>query len=303
MIKNDISAQISAIIGIFPRGKKKTAIHPLYHTPQNINPEYLCIPYNNRFYGFEPIDKDKLSDDKNWLIYKPGDKVRLQHYMYYVGDVNEYNNANSLCSELFLKCEMDKALWREKANDYGAKITTSSYDFYDEAESDMDEIQIHEFECTPLNGLLNDQAFGLMSTGAAVSATFSDIARKYSEGNGVSGFDPFNSLNAILHSNGICIFDLEIPVEYISIPQEKITTCGGVKRNDGLIFPEGINIDTKNIENYGHFIHQNPEENEILFTPYIPMNYVTGFRYFPHNRAVIAGFVNLKKELLTIANS
>ncbi|MCK4551133.1 MAG: hypothetical protein KAT91_04215, partial [Candidatus Aenigmarchaeota archaeon] len=119
MVKNDISAQISAIIGIFPKGEKETTTHPLYHAPQNINPEYICIPYNNRFYGFEPIDKDKLSDDGTWLIYKPGDSVRLQHYMYYVGDANKYNNANSLCSELFLKCEMDKALWREKANNYG----------------------------------------------------------------------------------------------------------------------------------------------------------------------------------------
>ncbi len=278
-------AQHQAVIGIFPKGTPVTKIERLFEIPKNVGHDELFLPFEEG-YHLEPIDKDHLVEENGLvgLIYKKGESVSLQHYGYYSGNPQDYCNIH-ISSGAFLQADSDFEKWGLE-NNHSSKLTVLDIDPFElmggekDPRRGKDTTIIQPGETSAIEDLLLRQSF--MGEGNGISTTYGDIAKGNQKTKTKIGYDPLNAMARIQNSDGMYIFDLQIPMEKIIVPDRQITTCGGVSRVDCLVFPKEISLYNPEIMKQGFFTLQNPAENEVVFLCTIPKEYITRFRYFPH---------------------
>lgn len=257
------NAIMAALTGKVPKGEKISKIEPLFSIPEGYE-DLLVLPFHTCMNPLNPIDRDCVINSEYGILhlaYDMDNTVHLQRIGHLYGDISfpVSQLEELLTSEKYRETENDQE-WITKAKEKFKPLKRRSL-----SENKHSEHHHIEAERNPLGTMMSSHAFE--EQGYMLSATIADIAASCDQGRLVGYAPPQEGAKAMY------VIHLEIPATKIIVPKQQIIECGGIKASRKLIFPDGINLDFKNLHTYGFFPYSNTNENEIVFAKCTPSTY------------------------------
>lgn len=254
---------MAALTGRVPKGEKVTKIEPLFSVPEGYD-NLLVLPFHTCMNPLDPIDRDCVINSEHGILhlaYDMDSTVHLQRTGHIYGEIN------------FPVSQLEELLTSEKYREVENNqewITQAKEKFRQQKRNSLskDKHSGHHYieaERNILGTMMSSHAFE--EQGYMLSATTADIASSCDQGRLVGYAPPQEGAKAMY------VIHLEIPATKIIVPKQQIVECGSIKVSRKLIFPDGINLDSKDLHTYGFFPYSNTNENEIVFAKGIPSTY------------------------------